>query len=89
MEGQVYAVHPVDALRYLPVDTFHKAVFEEKANELLNLLASLGATEVTVKYRSGHKASNGFCTSTKVGSDGGSASVGSSSDSTREVLFSE
>lgn len=56
----VYAGHPLKPSVYLPLAAFHRALFEEKFNELLALLAALGAAHVTIQYVYGyHEAFEG------------------------------
>jgi hypothetical protein len=49
----LYALHPVDPLRYYPVANFHSLTFEHKFSEVIRLLVALGATEVTVEHQRG------------------------------------
>lgn len=51
----VYAGHPLRPGVYLPVAGFHRFLFEEKLNELLELLRLLGALEVSVTYVVGYQ----------------------------------
>jgi hypothetical protein len=55
----VYAGHPLKAPVYMPVSYFHRVLFQEKLNELLTLLYSLGAVEVTIHYLRGYAESFG------------------------------
>jgi len=50
----VYAGHPLKAPVYVPVAYFHRFLFQEKFNELLILLYSLGAVEVKIHYVRGY-----------------------------------
>lgn len=51
--GSAYILHPTSDSLYLPMDTFHPRLFQEKAQELLTLLQSLGAKEVYVEHEFG------------------------------------
>jgi hypothetical protein len=53
----VYVGHPLLPKHYLPLASFHRILFEEKVNELVNLLASLGATRVRVLHSTGYRRS--------------------------------
>lgn len=57
MVGHAYAGHPLDASRYMPVFGFHGWLFEEKVNELMRLLACLGARRARVRFDDGYKSS--------------------------------
>lgn len=48
--AQAFALHPLDPQRYLPVESFHRLLFEEKRQEFLTLLACLGATETRIRH---------------------------------------
>lgn len=55
-----YAAHPLQTERYLPVAAFHQQLFEQKASELVTLLAALGAERVTVRAARGYREGAGF-----------------------------
>lgn len=55
----VYAAHPLVRTRYIPVASFHRSLLEEKANELMFILASLGATRVRVCHKMGYRMNGG------------------------------
>lgn len=55
-----YAAHPLRTERYLPVASFHQQLFEQKASELVTLLAALGAERVTVRAARGYREGAGF-----------------------------
>jgi hypothetical protein len=55
-----YAAHPLQTERYLPVAAFHQQLFEQKASELVTLLAALGAERVTVRAARGYRKGAGF-----------------------------
>lgn len=86
--GHAYAGHPLSPPRYMPAAAFHRQLFEEKVNELLTLLASLGATRVRVSCRQGYKAAGGIGLGV---AKGASASVGveGSKSSTSAAEFEE
>lgn len=52
-----YVGHPLIHQRYIPCGSFHNVVFEEKANELMTLLASLGASRVKIIHQKGYTRS--------------------------------
>jgi hypothetical protein len=52
-EGQVYAANPVLPRVYYTLLSFHRATFEQKFNEALLLLASLGATRIEAEHEVG------------------------------------
>ncbi len=56
VRGCLYVGHPLISTRYLPFAAFHRFLFEEKVNELVTLLASLGATRVRVIYEKGYQS---------------------------------
>jgi len=60
LRDRVYALHPLDAERYLPIETFHQTLFLEKEAALMTLLRALGAHQVTVTAHSGHASPEGF-----------------------------
>jgi len=51
----VYVGHPLRPSEYIPIATFHRHIFEDKFNELIALLSSLGATKLSVSFASNHK----------------------------------
>ncbi len=51
-----YVGHPLVPTRYIPSAVFHSTLFEEKVNELVTLLASLGATRVRVMCHKGYRS---------------------------------
>lgn len=51
--GNVYVGHPLEPSVYFNVADFHKAVFEHKFCEAIELLMSLGATNLRVEHMSG------------------------------------
>ena len=54
LREHAYAGHPLVPSRYIPLHSFHRYLFEEKVNELVTLLASLGATRVHVVHERGY-----------------------------------
>jgi hypothetical protein len=86
-----YVGHPLVSERYIPYAAFHPVLFEEKVNELITLLASLGATRVRVACRKGYRQSSGI--NFGVGGPKGSPNVGvdaSAKSSARdEAVFEE
>ena len=59
MPEHAYVGHPLVARQYIPYAAFHRFLFEEKVNELISLLASLGATRVRVVCRKGYTRASG------------------------------
>ncbi len=55
-----YSAHPLQTEKYLPVAQFHQQLFEQKASELVTLLAALGATHVRVRAARGYREAAGF-----------------------------
>lgn len=87
--GHAYAGHPLIPTRYVPVEVFHHFMFEEKVNELVTLLASLGASRVRVSARRGYKKAGSIGLDIK--SPQGSGAVGASAKESREsaAVFEE
>lgn len=54
--NKVYVGHPLVHYRYLPVETFHEDLLKEKDAELFAVLASLGATRITLTRKNGDSA---------------------------------
>lgn len=52
-EGVVYVGHPALANVYTTMSDFHRVMFEHKFSEAVNLLMSLGATNIRVEHVSG------------------------------------
>lgn len=52
-DGVLYACHPADTNTYFTVATFHRAAFEHKLAEAVNLLMHLGATNFKVEHITG------------------------------------
>lgn len=86
--GHAYAGHPLCAPRYLPAAAFHRQLFEEKVNELMTLLASLGATRVRVVCRQGYRSAGGVNLGVSKGASGTIGIEGSKSSSS-EAMFEE
>lgn len=51
----VYVGHPLRPAEYMPIATFHRRMFEDKFNELITLLSSLGATKLSISFVSNRK----------------------------------
>ncbi|MFO0760492.1 MAG: hypothetical protein U0359_28690 [Byssovorax sp.] len=83
-----YAGHPLSPPRYLPAAAFHRQLFEEKVNELLTLLASLGATRVRVACQQGYRSAGGVHLGVAKGGSGTGGIEGSSMSSAR-AMFEE
>lgn len=54
-----YAAHPLVDDQYFPLATFHRFMFEQKANELQTLLAGLGARTIKLVHHEGYEAGGG------------------------------
>lgn len=52
-DGVLYACHPADTNTYFTVASFHRAAFEHKLAEAVNLLMHLGATKFKVEHING------------------------------------
>ncbi len=52
-DGVLYACHPTDTNTYFTVASFHRAAFEHKLAEAVNLLMHLGATKFKVEHIQG------------------------------------
>jgi hypothetical protein len=51
--GTVYVAHPLLGIQYFPLADFQRYLFERRAREAINLLESLGATEIIVEQIGG------------------------------------
>ncbi len=51
----VYVGHPLKAFVYIPLANFHRVLFQEKFNELMQLFSSLGAEKVEIGYVTGYR----------------------------------
>ncbi len=56
--GTVYVGHPLVPRVYVTVASFHRYLFEEKFNELLTLLYSLGARQVEIHHVRGYSTTD-------------------------------
>ncbi|MBT7040132.1 MAG: hypothetical protein HN921_09840 [Bacteroidetes bacterium] len=86
-----YVGHPLVPTKYIPSAVFHSTLFEEKVNELVTLLASLGATRVRVVCHKGYRTLSRADTGTQspikgVGID---ASISSERNSKQSAVFEE
>ena len=85
----VYVAHPINTERYLPLATFQRVLFEEKAREALEMLAALGAEKIDIRQSSGTKASADLGASLNVpGAAKVAASGARSSHTSSEVVMS-
>jgi len=81
LKGVVYVGHPGIAGAYLPMATFHRVLFNEKAAEALRLLRSLAADEIHIEYVEGFNHAGAVDFSVSAPSSvpaGGTAHVGRS-----------
>lgn len=91
--GHCYAGHPIPSARarYFPIALFHHALFEEKANDLVRLIASLGARRLKVRhiqgYRSGASISFGITEPQSTGTGG--VGSGYKREINREIILEE
>ncbi len=86
---QAYAAHPLAKERYIPIAAFHRFLFEEKVNELVTLLASLGATRVQVSAHKGYRSAGGISFGASVPGKSGSAEANCKESSQSSALFEE
>lgn len=56
----VYGCHPLRSHNYYPLGEYHNYLFEDKCNELLRLLASLGARLIDISYVQGYRSGAGI-----------------------------
>lgn len=66
--------------------SFHSVLFEEKASELVTLLASLGVTRLRVTHHRGYRSAAGI---RLTASEVGSAQAQEKASSSREAVFEE
>jgi hypothetical protein len=59
LRNTVYAGDPGVVGRYYPIASFHRILFEGKVAEVLRLLRSLGATEISIEYLEGFRRGAG------------------------------
>lgn len=88
---QAYVGHPLQARRYMPLAVFHQALFEQKVNEFMRLLASLGATRVRYSCTEGFRKTRSGSLGAALPVAGPEASVGGSRTTERqqEASFEE
>jgi hypothetical protein len=86
-----YVGHPIIPERYIPYANFHRFLFEEKVNELISILASLGAIRVLMACRRGYKNSFAFGASASqpLGTESGNIGAYANSSSKDDVVFEE
>lgn len=89
ISGYVYVGHPLAPPRYIPFSAFHNYLFEEKVQELLDLLAALGATRVSVSCEQGRKTCHSAEAGLSIAGRGGGASGRIHRSSQRAALFEE
>lgn len=89
--GHCYAGHPIESKRYFPIAVFHHKLFEEKTNELVRLIASLGAQWVQVKHVQGYSRAAGISFGVTDPQSTGSAETGGryQQDIKREITLKE
>jgi hypothetical protein len=73
----VYVGHPFLKQQYMPFASFHRALFEQKVIEAMELLAGLGATSIKIRQVAGTEASASIAASLGVPVQGAKVDVGS------------
>ena len=84
-----YAMHPLVSDRYITLASFHRYLFEEKVNELMNLIASLGATRAKVVCQKGYRKSVGAEAGGVDPTTGASAGVKATSSGHQHAIIEE
>lgn len=85
-----YVGHPLEAARYLPFASFHRLLFEQKVNELVTLLASLGAEHLRVHFNEGYDRAAGVNFGVNIpGKPSVEAKGGASQSVDRHAIFEE
>lgn len=88
----VYVGHPSFKQQYMPFASFHRALFEQKAIEAMELLAGLGATSIKIRQVAGTATSASIAASLGVPIHGAAVDVGSDvgkeSSQSSEILLS-
>lgn len=86
--GHVYVGHPLIPARYVPAAVFHRFLLEEKVNELVRLLAALGATRVRVLHRTGRELTGGLEGNVAAGDSVG-GKVSAKNETKSQLMFEE
>jgi len=73
----VYVGHPFLKQQYMPFASFHRALFEQKVIEAMELLAGLGATSIKIRQVAGTEASASIAASLGVPLQGATVDMGS------------
>ena len=86
-----YVGHPILLNRYYPIASFHNVLFEEKVNEIVTIIASLGAKRLKVKSVQGYKTSESISFSVSEPQSGSKvgAEAGHNREAQREGVFEE
>jgi len=79
-----YAGHPLVHRSYFPLGDFHIKVFEEKVNELIDLLAALKAKRVRIMHRAGFTQAANFDLSVPIPTEGPPVDVGAKASAKRK-----
>ena len=88
-DGVLYIGHPALPSVYYTIAEFHRATFEHKFSEAINLLMSLGATKIRVEHVRGWSKDFSSKMSVALGTPGESAesSVSAQSSSSAQLLY--
>lgn len=86
-EGVLYIGHPAEPETYYTIAEFHRITFEHKFCEAINLLMSLGATEISVEHVSGWAKDFSNKIATPIGGAKVDIKIDSNSKSTSQLLF--
>lgn len=84
----VYVGHPFLKQQYMPFAAFHRALFEQKVIEAMELLAGLGATSIKIRQVAGTEASASIAASLGVPVQGATVDVGRRRSESGEILAS-
>ncbi len=88
-EGVLYIGHPAEASVYYTAAAFHRATFQHRVVEVVNLLMSLGATKIRVEHVAGWSKEFSARVSVPLGTppDSLDAEAGGSASSHRKLLY--
>jgi len=89
IKDTAYVCHPINHKKYLPFALFHNWIFEEKVNELITLLASLGAIRVLVTANQGYSIGSGISIGAEIEKQSGEANISGKKDKKKLATFEE